>query len=282
MRIKEEENSYVVKPDEAKHEGVVKIYRDNATIKLDYEKNQDFINIVKNAGYKWDGTTWGMKIINSKIQGEFKDRRIEIGNILLNSGFAVGFEKLEEAEKAIDGDFIKAPDKWVIIDTERDGDYIRMGWKTNDERMLKEALKIKYSKKINDSCVIIRLSMYNYNNILDFAQNNGFSLTKDNYYIKKAVERLKIKQHRYTPKAYIFEYFDGIKGEQEIYTDEELAMFHYEYTLEHLTDKEKAKLEYFRLFEVEATEEQIQDIKKNGYNEDNGTKWIRDIQSYKN
>lgn len=47
MRIKEEENSYVVEPDEAKHEGVVKIYRDNATIKLDYEKNQDFINIVK-------------------------------------------------------------------------------------------------------------------------------------------------------------------------------------------------------------------------------------------
>lgn len=39
MRIKEEENSYVVEPDEAKHEGVVKIYRDNATIKLDYEKN---------------------------------------------------------------------------------------------------------------------------------------------------------------------------------------------------------------------------------------------------
>ena len=33
---------------------------------------------------------------------------------------------------------------------------------------------------------------------------------------------------------------------------------------------------------VEATEEQIQDIKENGYNEDNGTKWIRDIQSYKN
>lgn len=177
MRIKEEENSYVVEPDEAKHKGVVKIYRDNATIKLDYEKNQDFINIVKNAGYKWDGTNWGMKIINSKIQGEFKDRRIEIGNILLNNGFAVEFEKLEEAEKAIDGDYIKAPDKWVIIDTERDGDYIRMGWKTNDERMLKEALKIKYSKKINDSCVIIRLSMYNYNNILDFAQNNGFSLT---------------------------------------------------------------------------------------------------------
>ena len=49
-----------------------------------------------------------------------------------------------------------------------------------------------------------------------------------------------------------------------------------------LTEAEKAKLEYFRLFEVEATEEQIQDIKENGYNEDNGTKWIRDIQSYKN
>lgn len=52
MRIKEVENGYIVEPDEAKHEGVVKIYRDNATIKLEHEKNQDFINIVKNAGYK--------------------------------------------------------------------------------------------------------------------------------------------------------------------------------------------------------------------------------------
>lgn len=42
MRIKEEENSYVVEPDEAKHKGVVKIYRDNATIKLDYEKKSGF------------------------------------------------------------------------------------------------------------------------------------------------------------------------------------------------------------------------------------------------
>lgn len=43
MRIKEEENSYVVEPDEAKHEGVVKIYRDNATInkaiKIKEDKN---------------------------------------------------------------------------------------------------------------------------------------------------------------------------------------------------------------------------------------------------
>lgn len=138
MRIKEEENSYVVEPDEAKHKGVVKIYRDNATIKLDYEKNQDFINIVKNAGYKWDGTNWGMKIINSKIQGEFKDRRIEIGNILLNNGFAVEFEKLEEAEKAIDGDYIKAPDKWVIIDTERDGDISEWAGKLMTRECLKK------------------------------------------------------------------------------------------------------------------------------------------------
>ena len=203
MRIKEEENSYVVEADEAKHEGVVKIYRDNATIKLDYEKNQDFINIVKNAGYKWDGTTWAMKIINSKIQGEFKDRRIEIGNILLNSGFAVEYEKLEEAEKAIDGDFIKAPDKWIVaagvIDRNyyfESEDYIAFGWNFEDDKMLEEALAIKHSKKIDKSCVIVKISMFNYNEILAFAKNNGFELSEENYKIKKAKERaLRYEKH---------------------------------------------------------------------------------------
>lgn len=203
MRIKEVENGYIVEPDEAKHEGVVKIYRDNATIKLDYEKNQDFINIVKNAGYKWDGTNWGMKIINSKIQGEFKDRRIEIGNILLNSGFAVEFEKLEEAERAIDGDFTKAPDKWVVpagaIDRNyyfKSEDYIAFGWNFEDDKMLEEALTIKHSKKINKSCVVVKISMLNFNEILDFAKNNSFELSKDNYKIKKAKERaLRYEKH---------------------------------------------------------------------------------------
>lgn len=203
MRIKEEENSYVVEPDEAKHEGVVKIYRDDATIKLDYEKNQDFINIVKNAGYKWDGTNWGMKILNSKIQGEFRDRRIEISNILLNSGFAVEFEKLEEAERAIDGDFTKAPDKWVVpagaIDRNyyfESEDYIAFGWNFDDDKMLEEALSIKYSKKINKSCVVVKISMFNYNEILDFARNNGFKLSEDYYKIKKAKERaLRYEKH---------------------------------------------------------------------------------------
>lgn len=81
-------------------------------------------------------------------------------------------------------------------------------------------------------------------------------------------------------RAFIFDYFNGTTGEQELFTDEQKAIKEYDYTLSHLTNNEKAKLEFFRLFEIEATDEQIQDIQENGYNEDNGTQWIRDIKNH--
>lgn len=82
-------------------------------------------------------------------------------------------------------------------------------------------------------------------------------------------------------RAFIFEYFDGITGEQEIFTDEKKAVTEYDYTLDHMTERGKKNLEYFHLIEIEATAEQMQDIQENGYNEDMGAKWVRDIKSYK-
>lgn len=82
-------------------------------------------------------------------------------------------------------------------------------------------------------------------------------------------------------RAFIFEYFDGITGEQEIFTDEKKAVTEYDYTLDHMTERGKKNLEYFHLIEIEATVEQMQDIQENGYNEDMGAKWVRDIKSYK-
>ena len=82
-------------------------------------------------------------------------------------------------------------------------------------------------------------------------------------------------------KAYIYEWFNGITGEQNIFINKDKAIHEYDYTLEHLTDSEKGNLEYYQLFEVEATEEQIRDMQENGYSEDNSTKWTKDIKSYK-
>lgn len=82
-------------------------------------------------------------------------------------------------------------------------------------------------------------------------------------------------------RAFIFEYFDGITGEQEIFTDEKKAVTEYDYTLDHMAERGKKNLEYFHLIEIEATAEQMQDIQENGYNEDMGAKWVRDIKSYK-
>lgn len=60
-----------------------------------------------------------------------------------------------------------------------------------------------------------------------------------------------------------------------------ITVTEYDYALDHMTERGKKNLEYFHLIEIEATAEQMQDIQENGYNEDMGAKWVRDIKSYK-
>ena len=97
---KEMVESNAVWPKEIKHDGIVEIiekYKNmyDYRISLKYKKDAEFTAIVKSCGYSWDGNEWYRKI--SRSTGKFKDMAEELGNKLLENGFAIYIQKDKNA-----------------------------------------------------------------------------------------------------------------------------------------------------------------------------------------
>lgn len=97
---KEMVESNAVWPKEIKHDGIVEIvekYKNtyDYRISLKYKKDAEFTAIVKSCGYLWDGNEWYRKI--SRSTGKFKDMAEELGNKLLENGFAIYIQKDKNA-----------------------------------------------------------------------------------------------------------------------------------------------------------------------------------------
>lgn len=97
---KEMVESNAVWPKEIKHDGIVEIieqYKNmyDYRISLKYKKDAEFTALVKSCGYSWDGKEWYRKI--SRSTGKFKDMSEELGNKLLENGFAIYIQKDENA-----------------------------------------------------------------------------------------------------------------------------------------------------------------------------------------
>ena len=92
--------SNAVWPKEIKHDGIVEIvekYKNtyDYRISLKYKKDAEFTAIVKSYGYSWNGNEWYRKI--SRSTGKFKDMAEELGNKLLENGFAIYIQKDKNA-----------------------------------------------------------------------------------------------------------------------------------------------------------------------------------------
>lgn len=97
---KEMVESNAVWPKEIKHDGIVEIvekYKNtyDYRISLKYKKDAEFTAIVKSYGYSWNGNEWYRKI--SRSTGKFKDMAEELGNKLLENGFAIYIQKDKNA-----------------------------------------------------------------------------------------------------------------------------------------------------------------------------------------
>lgn len=89
----------------------VEIVSDKEEVKAIFEKNSDFIEIVKKIGYHWNGEYWYKKI--NETTGSMEDRAAELGNKLLNAGFPVIILDQDVRKKAIDGAFEPECTRWV-------------------------------------------------------------------------------------------------------------------------------------------------------------------------
>lgn len=180
--VKQEESSLketlTVSPQtENLKSGVVEIeYKDNV-LYARYIKDDDFIKIVKDLNYKWEGV-WCKKI--TEYTGTIEDRAAELGNILLANGFRVQFPNSESKEKAISSEFEIENDRWVKYNAELEK--IAIVWKNKSDTLYENAKKLPGAKWSNGS---MKVNIEFYKEIEDFAEIMGFSISQ------KAREKIK-------------------------------------------------------------------------------------------
>ena len=162
-------SSDAIKPNEVKYDGIVEIVKNGNRIILHYEKNQDFIDIVKSKKYKWNDC-WYREL--TETTGEFSDRAAEIGNCLLKNGFSICIHDLEITKKTINGEFKVEHTKWIY--SVSDTNLLSIRWNSKNDELYNKVKKI--GAKWDGSSMKIDVS--HYKKVKKFAEENDFKFTK--------------------------------------------------------------------------------------------------------
>ena len=155
------------------------------------EKNKIFIDLVKNMGFRWlPDQGWVLK--ENEMNGSLENITAELGNKLLNHGFAVRFETQEILEKAVNGDYEPRCNRWVGY---KDG-YFILVW-TRSEDMYDKAMTLPHAK-YDKATYGVKVSDKYFDAILDFAEYNEFKITRN---AKAHIEELKNEELKAVPRA---------------------------------------------------------------------------------
>lgn len=170
---KEKEQATVVTESEERKPGVVEIEFDSVkrVLTAKYEKDDDFISIVKDIGFRWNGVAWYKEI--TEYTGSQDERAAELGNKLLLDGFTVQFPNVESKNKAISGEFEPENDRWVKYSKEADCFALR--WKVKSNPLYNAAKKLPGASWKSGAMHV--KSKY-YKEVCDFAETFGFSISK--------------------------------------------------------------------------------------------------------
>lgn len=206
-----------VAPDNPKHNGIVEFIVTENKINLKYEKNETFISVVKDLGYRWNNGYWTRTL--KETTGNYIDRAAEIGNKLLNEGFSISIQDEDIRNKAINGYFEKECTRWI---------YRRLGetklaitWKGMNDTLYKVSKKLPGARWQQSSMLV---DVAHYSLVEEFAEMYGFQFTKlaveliERYKedIKKVrrVNPIKVKE-----KAYKNGLEDILNSSREVITD---------------------------------------------------------------
>lgn len=166
---KEAKKESTLYPEKANYNVPAEIIIKEDSVSALYEKNKDFIDVVKSLGYRWDGSKWHRNI--SETTGSNIDRAAELGNKLLNAGFPVIIHDPLVAEKAVTGDFVQECKRWIYRYNKPNSLIIR--WDDRNDGLYEIARSLPGSKW--DKGVVVRVE--HYKEIMDFANLYGFSFT---------------------------------------------------------------------------------------------------------
>lgn len=173
MREEEIKKESTVYPEKRVTDVPVEIKTTNDTIKVYFEKNEDFRQIVKELGYRWNRPCWERKL--RATNGTIEDRVAELGNKLLNAGFPVMILDKKAREKAISGNFEQEHTRWVYarMDDEYKG-WLSIEWQGYNNDLYKTARKLPGSRW--NKGVLVKVEYYK--EIEDFAELYDFRFSE--------------------------------------------------------------------------------------------------------
>ena len=153
------------------------------------EKREDFREVVKlQLGYEWVSNCW-KRSLNSQA-GSVADRTAELGNVLLGNGFIIRIYDESIRNNAISGDFEPEQTRWISLYTsgsEQGRLCIKWGRDCDYYKAAKRLPTAKYSKPH------ISVAVEQFEQILDFAECNGFDITQS---AQQALEDARITKEK--------------------------------------------------------------------------------------
>lgn len=169
-------DSDAVAPEEEKHEGIVEIVKSLSQIQLHFEKNEDFIRLVKSKHYKWNARSkyWYRNL--TEQTGDYADRAAEIGHALLINGFSICIHDPAITEMAINGDYKKEITKWVNWNEKTQS--LALYWTIKDNESYAASRKIVSNQHNYDTgCIDVHVS--HYRAINNFAKKYNFQFSEE-------------------------------------------------------------------------------------------------------
>lgn len=159
-------------PEKPVTEAVVEISYTSDIVTASFEKNDKFMSIVKNLGFKWNNK-WEKQIMETT--GTAEERAAETGNALLNAGFPIRIYNPKILENAVKGNFKPENKNWIY--RRREGKYegwLVIKWQGQNDRLYSVARKLPGSAWDNG----VMVKPEHNKEIEEFASLYGFEFTQ--------------------------------------------------------------------------------------------------------
>lgn len=171
------EAEMTVSPANPAHGGAAEIAVTETAVLARYDRDEDFRAIVKGLGYRWDADrrAWA-KAIN-ETTGAASERAAELGNKLLNVGFAVRIADAATRTAAINADYAPEHMRWITLYT---GDGPHKGWLCvrliRGDDLYDAAKKIKGAQYVKPN---VAVPVKRWAEALDFADCYDYRISAD-------------------------------------------------------------------------------------------------------
>lgn len=142
----------------------VKATEEEVTVKTS-QKDPTVIDIVKKAGYRWNGVTWKKNI--TVTTGSADERLIEISNRLLTAGISVKV-RAEYKQRIVAGEYEPETTRWITCMTD-DPDHVYIRDLEDEARKITGASRYKTPVKVPVS---------SWEEVMDFARVHDYKISE--------------------------------------------------------------------------------------------------------